>query len=330
MTAWSWWRQPPTPADSSYDGVMTYSIVARDPSGALGMAVQSHWFSVGSIVPWVEAEVGAVVIQSIPNPAHGPKALELLKSGIGAPDVLEMLLADDPEREFRQIGIVDATGAVATHTGSSCILAAGHQLGDGFSTQANIMDRDTVWEAMAGAFEDADGDLAERLLVALEAAEAEGGDLRGRQSAAIVVVAPTASGIPGEDRIFDLRVEDHPDPVGELRRLVELRRAYLALIEGDDLVSKGDLEAALGAYRSGMDLLPEKAINGEAAFWTGITLAGAGRVDEAIPYLVQAQELHDAWARLVPRLTASGILPDDPDLIGRLVSGMQGGVASSS
>lgn len=288
------------------------------------MAVQSHWFSVGSVVPWVEAGVGAVATQSIPNPGHGPKAIDLLRSGVAAPDVLESLLADDSEREFRQIGIVDASGAVATHTGSLCISAAGHHLGDGFSTQANIMDRDTVWDAMAGVFRRAEGDLAERLLVALEAAEAEGGDLRGRQSAAIVVVAPEPSGNPSEDRIFDLRVEDHPDPVAELRRLVQMRRAYLALIEGDDQVAMGDLDAALDAYRTGMGLLPAGAINGEAAFWTGVTLAGAGRVDEAIEYLGEAQALHDGWARLVPRLTASGILPEDPELVDQLVSGMEG------
>jgi len=299
--------------------VTTYSIVARDTSGALGVAVHSHWLSVGSVVPWLEAGVGAVAIQSVPNPTHGPLALQLLRDGLGATDVLHQLLADDAETDFRQIAIVDNQRGVAAHTGRSCISEAGHRRGDGLSAQANLMARDTVWDAMAEAFEKADGDLAERLLQSLYAAEAEGGDIRGRQSAAVVVVAAEPSG----DRLFDLRVEDDPDPVTELGRLIELRRAYLELSRGDDLLAQGKLEAALSAYRVAAEMLPDEATGGEAAFWTGISLAGAGEIDEAISYLNRAQEQWN-WAQLVPRLAISRILPhDDPRLIARLVAGMR-------
>ncbi len=299
--------------------VTTYSIVARDTSGALGVAVHSHWLSVGSVVPWLEAGVGAVAIQSVPNPTHGPLALQLLRDGLGATDVLHQLLADDAETDSRQIAIVDNQRGVAAHTGRSCIREAGHRTGDGLSAQANLMARDTVWDAMAEAFEKADGDLAERLLQSLYAAEAEGGDIRGRQSAAVVVVAAEPSG----DRLFDLRVEDDPDPVTELGRLIELRRAYLELSRGDDLLAQGKLEAALSAYRVAAEMLPDEATGGEAAFWTGISLAGAGEIDEAISYLNRAQEQWN-WAQLVPRLAISRILPDDdPRLIARLVAGMR-------
>jgi uncharacterized Ntn-hydrolase superfamily protein len=301
--------------------VATYSITAHDGDW-LGVAVQSHWFSVGSLVPWLEPGVGAVAIQSFNEPEHGPKALELLRSGVAAVGVLEALLSDDPESGYRQTSIVDIHGDVATHTGSLCIPEAGHYEGDGFSTQANLMDRSTVWDAMADAFERTTGDLAERLLVALEAAEAEGGDLRGRQSAAVVVVAAEVSATPGTDRLFDLRVEDHPDPVAELRRLVGLRRGYIELIEGDSHVSRGDLEAAVDAYQAAMKLIPDETTNGEAAFWTGVSLATEGRTEEALRYLKRAQAQHDGWVRLVPRLTHSGILPDDSELVDTLVAGM--------
>lgn len=300
--------------------IATYSIVAGD-EGSLGVAVQSHWFSVGSIVPWVEAGVGAVAIQSIPNPAHGPLALGLLRDGHGPAAALEQLLSGDAEREFRQIAIVDGNAGVATHTGRSCIPAAGHQTGEGFTAQANLMDRDTVWGAMAEAFSRADGDLGEKLLRALYAAEAEGGDIRGRQSAAIVVVAAEPTGSPAAHRVLDLRVEDHSDPLAELDRLVTLRRAYLKLNDGDELLARGDLEAALEAYRAAAQTVPDEATGGEAAFWTGISLAGAGQEDEAIGYLRRAQEQRN-WARLVPRLAAR-ILPDDAELIERLAAGMR-------
>lgn len=221
--------------------VATYSIVARDPAtGEMGVAVQSHWFSVGAIVPWAEAGVGAVATQSFVEPSYGPLGLALMRAGRSAPEALKALVSTDAGEAVRQVAMVDAEGRVAAHTGANAIFAAGHREGEGYSTQANMMENATVWDAMARAFESAEGDLAERLLAALEAAEGEGGDLRGRQSAAIVVVSATSTGKPWVDRKFDLRVEDHPTPVPELRRLVRLQRAYNALNEGDGLVTAGD------------------------------------------------------------------------------------------
>ena len=245
--------------------VATYSIVARDAAtGELGVAVQSHWFSVGAIVPWAEAGVGAVATQSFVEPSYGPLGLELMKMGRSAPDALYALVSTDADEAVRQVAMVDASGEVDAHTGANAIHAAGHHVGDGYSTQANMMENATVWDAMARAYEASDGDLAERLLAALEAAEREGGDIRGRQSAALIVVSGEPSGVPWIDRTFDLRVEDHPDPVGELRRLVTLQRAYLKLNEGDAWVTEGNLEMAMEAYSVAMDLVPDDATNGEA------------------------------------------------------------------
>ena len=187
-------------------------------------------------------------------------------------------------------------GTWRLHTGERAIAAAGHQTGAQYSVQANLMDRDSVWPAMAHAYENAEGDLAERLLVALEVAEAEGGDLRGRQSAAILVVSAEDTGRPWVDRVFDLRVEDHPEPVEELRRLVRLARAYHKLNEGDEWVTAGDMAAAMDAYREATELVPDEATGGEAPFWVGVTLASEGREEEAVPYLRRAQEQHDRWA----------------------------------
>jgi uncharacterized Ntn-hydrolase superfamily protein len=307
------WRRP----------IATYSIVARDESGSMGVAVQSHWFSVGSMVPYIESGVGAVATQSVPNPSHGPRALELLRSGEEPAIVLEHLLDGDSEREFRQIGIVDHLGRVAGYTGENCIPEAGHLIGEQYSIQANIMGEASVWRAMADAFEAADGDLTERLMTALEAAETEGGDIRGKQSAAMVVVRPQPTGIASQDRLFDLRVEDHPDPLRELARLIQLRRAYIALIEGDEFLSKNDFEAALSAYQAASEMVSDSATGGEAAFWTGIAFAAEGRIDEASVYMRRAQRQWDGWVRLVPRLTASGIISDD-DLAERLRIAMVG------
>lgn len=304
--------------------VATYSIVARDSAtGQIGVAVQSHWFSVGPIVPWAEAGVGAVATQSFVDPRYGPLGLELMRMGRGAPEALRALVTSDADSAVRQVAMIDAQGRVQAWTGGRAVAAAGHQVGRGYSVQANLMDRPTVWPAMARAYESAQGDLAERLLAALEAAEREGGDIRGRQSAAIVIVSAENTGRPWVDRIVDLRVEDHPDPVGELRRLVTLARAYRKLNEGDEWVTRGDLARAVQAYSAAMEIAPDAATNGEAAFWTGISLAGAGQVEQAIPYLRRAWAVHPRWADLVERLPAAGLLPDDPALVRRLVQEMQ-------
>ena len=296
--------------------VATYSIVARDPaSGALGVAVQSHWFSVGSSVSWAEAGVGAVATQSFVEISYGPLGLELLRAGKTAAEALAALLAADPTPEVRQVATVDRHGEVAVHTGSRCIAAAGDQVGEQYSVQANMMERDTVWGAMAKAYEGSRGDLIARLLAALDAAQAEGGDLRGMQSAAILVVPGTSEGAPWRERIVDLRVEDHADPLGELRRLVAVHRAYEHMNRGDERMAEGDVERALAEYSSAAALQPE---NMEIRFWQAVTLAGAGRVEEALPVFAEVFDREPRWRELVGRLPASGLLPDDPPLIERI------------
>src|SRR6185312_14999337 len=203
---------------------MTYSIVARDKdTGEFGVAVQSHYFQVGPTVPWAIAGIGAVATQSMVNVSFGPLGLDYLKAGYSAEQALKALLAGDTQPESRQVSLVDANGNVATHTGAKCIPAAGHRIGDGFSVQANLMEKDTVWDAMFEAYTASKEPLAERMLAALEAAEAEGGDIRGKQSAAMLVVSGTPTGRSWEDRIIELRVEDAPDPLLELRRLLRVK-----------------------------------------------------------------------------------------------------------
>ena len=306
--------------------VATYSIVARDSvTGEIGVAVQSHWFSVGSIVTWAEAGVGAVATQSFVEPSYGPLGLELMRLGRSAPQALAALVSTDADEAVRQVAMIDASGQVAAHTGSRAIQAAGQRTGGQFSVQANLMEKATVWDAMAQAYQTTEGDLAERLLAALEAAQAEGGDIRGKQSAAIVVVSAVNTGRPWVDRVFDLRIEDHATPVAELRRLVTLQRAYRKLNEGDEWVTRGEIPKAMEAYQAAMMFVPDSTVNGEAAFWVGVTLASIDRVDEAVPYLQRAYAQDARWAALVPRLPASGLLPDNDAIIDQLVSGMTKG-----
>jgi uncharacterized Ntn-hydrolase superfamily protein len=298
--------------------VNTYSIVARDPAtGDLGVAVQSHWFSVGATVPWAEAGVGAVATQSFVDPSYGRLGLDLMRAGRPAPDALKGLLAADSASQVRQVAMVDAQGRVSAHTGSNCIAAAGHLVGEGFSVQANMMQKDTVWPAMAKAYRASKGDLAERMLTALEAAESQGGDLRGKQSAALIIVSAKPSGRPWMDRRFDLRVDDHPEPLKELRRLVTLQRAYNFMNEGDLALEHKDTDAALAAYSSAEKLAPG---NAEMIFWHAISLVGVDRVDQALPLLQRAYAADPRWRELLTRLPAAGLLPDDPKLLARLKS----------
>lgn len=304
-------------ASSRQRPVATYSIVARDPeTGQIGVAVQSHWFSVGTVVSWAESGAGAVATQALADPAYGPRGLELMGSGHGASEALEALLDGDEESEGRQVAFVDARGSVAVHTGSSCMAEAGHVTGDQFSVQANMMDRNTVWEAMAHAYTSAQGDLAERLLQALEAAEQEGGDIRGRQSAALLVVAGERSERPWDDRIFDLRIEDHPDPVAEMRRLVTLRRAYLYMTAGDDAMGVGNMEQALDNYSRAEELAPQVL---EMSFWKAVGLAGTGQLDLALPIFHRVMEQDPRWRALLPRVVDAGLLDIDPDALRRVV-----------
>jgi uncharacterized Ntn-hydrolase superfamily protein len=275
----------------------TYSIVARDPeSGEIGAAVQSHWFSVGSIVPWARAGVGAVCTQSIAEPAYGPKLLDRLSTGEPPAAALEDLLAVDEAARFRQVGVVDAHGHVATHTGDGCIAFAGHQQGDGFSAQANMMASPGVWPAMAEAFGTATGSLARRLLHALCAAEAQGGDVRGRQSAAIVVVPAHGE---GWERVVELRVEDHPAPLDELERLLTLADAYGFATAGDELTGEGRHKEAGEQYEHAARLAPD---NHELLFWAGLAAAQAGDLERGLEQVRRAIELHPGWAELLPRL----------------------------
>ena len=298
--------------------VHTFSIVARDPStGELGVAVQSHAFSVGSGVSWAEAGVGAVATQSFIDPSYGPLGLDLMRAGRSAPDALKGLLAADDGRDVRQVAMIDASGRVAAHTGAKCIPAAGDHVGDGYSVQANLMDNDGVWPAMAKAFESAKGDLAERMLQALEAAQAAGGDIRGMQSAAILVVKGVSSGKPWQDRIFDLRVEDSPQPLAELRRLVNFQRANNLANDGDRYLEKKDYAAGLKAYAAAEALLPDFA---EMAFWHAVALANTGTVDDSLPVFAKAYRLYPKFRELPPRLAKVGLLPDDPKVIARIVA----------
>ena len=293
--------------------VHTYSIVARDPAtGELGVAVQSHWFSVGSVVPWAEAGVGAVATQSIVDPSYGPLGISLMRAGRSAPEALRALLAGDSGREVRQVGMVDAEGRVATHTGTLCIPAAGGQEGRQYVVQANLMEKPSVWPAMARAFEAAKGDLAERLLAALDAAEGEGGDIRGRQSAALLVVKGKSTGRPWADRLFDLRVEDHPVPLKELRRLTQMQRAYNHMSAGDDCVAAKDWACAEREYGTARKLEPESA---EMAFWNGVALATNGQLEAARPLFAQAFRAEPRWRELIRRLPDVDQLPKDPKLL---------------
>jgi uncharacterized Ntn-hydrolase superfamily protein len=287
--------------------VHTFSIVARSESGELGVAVQSHWFSVGAVVPWAQAGVGAVATQSFTEPAYGPHALGLLRAGLRAGDALDALLAADPGRDVRQVAVVDSAGEVAVHTGARCIPAAGHHVGDGYGVQANMMISDDVVPAMASAYEGTRGPLAERLVAALEAGQAAGGDLRGQQSGALVVVKPRGTDRPWTDRCVALRVDDHSAPVAELRRLLTLHRAYEHMSHGDRAMGRADTRAALRHYRAAAALAPDHL---EISYWHAVALATSGQVDAAIPLFRKVFAADAGWIELTGRLHVPGIVPD--------------------
>ncbi len=282
---------------------MTYSIVARDKkTGEFGVAVQSHYFQVSPAVPWAQAGVGAVATQSMVNLSYGPLGLELLQAGYSAEQALRALTAGDPKAEVRQCAIVDAAGNVAAHTGAKCIKAAGHTLGDGFSCQANLMEKDTVWDAMAAAFESTEAALAERMMAALEAAESEGGDIRGMQSAAMLVVAGTGTGRPWDDRIIDLRVEDAPEPLPELRRLLRIKRAYMTAGDADQLEESGDKHAAAAKLQEALAIAPEMI---ELRFMAGITMVSAGDLDGGSALIAEVVRKDGRWVETLRRLVAA-------------------------
>jgi uncharacterized Ntn-hydrolase superfamily protein len=291
----------------------TYSIVARDPeTGEMGVAVQSHWFSVGSIVAWGEAGVGVVATQSFVNPSFGPRGLDLLKKGMTAQEVVELLISTDEGREMRQLAIVDSKGNSYAFTGSKCISEAGHFVGNGYSVQANMMLNNTVWSAMSEAFENTKAPLAERLVEALEAAQNEGGDIRGKQSACLLVVKGNATGNLWEDRLIDLRVEDHSDPVTEIKRLLNVYRAYEHMNKGDLAVEKNDMKLAMDEYNAAMKMFPE---NLEMKYWTAVTLANTGQIEKSLPMFNEIFSQDANWKELTRRLPAVGLLNlDDNNL----------------
>lgn len=288
---------------------MTYSIVARDAeTGELGVAVESHYFQVGPVVPWALAGVGAVATQSMVNISFGPLGLEYMRSGYTAPQALKALLAADTQADSRQVALVDAAGNVAVHTGEKCIPAAGHRAGDGFSVQANLMEKDTVWDAMHEAFTTTRGPLAERMMAALEAAEAEGGDIRGKQSAAMLVVTGKPTGHSWEDRVIELRVDDAPDPIAELRRLLRIKRAYMTLNESERLDQNGEKAAALETLRKATKMARDMV---EIQFWAGLSLAEEGHLEEGCELMMHAVKKDRRWIETLHRLVAVDRLKAD-------------------
>ena len=287
---------------------MTYSIVAVDrTTGLMGVAVQSHYFSTGSVVPWARPGTGVVATQAMVNAGYGPRGLACMRAGLSPESAMRALLSEDAEREVRQVAFADATGNVFAHTGKLCIAEAGHCVGKGYSCQANMMERDTVWGAMAEAYEQSEGEqsLDRRLLSALYAAQAEGGDIRGVQSGAIKVCRTTASSAPWNDMLVDVRVDDSPDPLGELSRLLDVRDAYAHVDRGDEHISRGEIDDALDAYSAACELSPE---NDELRFWNAVTLAQTGDMDSARCVLEEIISRDRRWGVLLSRLPAAQIL----------------------
>jgi uncharacterized Ntn-hydrolase superfamily protein len=281
----------------------TYSIVALDrKTNQIGVAVQSHWFAVGALCPWIEPGVGVIATQSMVEVSYGSKGLSLLRDGKPAQQALNELLEVDTGKELRQVAVVDSQGNVAAHTGTRCIAEAGHQIGDSFSAQANMMLNNTVWSAMASAFENTQDNLANRLISALQAAQSTGGDIRGKQSASLLVSENIKDDSPWKHTLTDLRVDDHPDPILELKRLLDIKYAYDLMNEGDDLLSKNENEAAKIKYQQAAKLAPDIE---ELPFWHAVTLADTGKVNEALPIFEQVFRKNNNWALLVQRLPAS-------------------------
>jgi len=284
----------------------TYSIVARDTiTGEMGVAVQSHWFSVGSLVAWGKAGVGVVATQSFINPSFGPRGLSLLENGLTPKLAVETLLELDAGKEVRQLAILDVHGNVEAYTGKNCIEAAGHIVGNNFSVQANLMEKNTVWSAMAEAFKNSEGTLAERMLVAMEAAQNEGGDIRGKQSVAILVVKAKSTGNSWEDKVVDLRVEDSENPLKEMRRLLTIHTAYEYMNQGDLAVETGNNVLAKEHYMNAQKLNPD---NLEMKYWYAVTLANNGELIEAKEIFKEIFKQNSNWKTLTPRLIKAKLL----------------------
>ena len=288
--------------------VSTFSIVAHDAaSGAFGVAVQSRRFNVGPVVPWAEAGVGAVATQAFAEIGYGPRALALLHAGLGAKEALERLLGADPGAAVRQVAIVDARGEVAVHTGGGCIPFAGHRAGDGFSVQGNLLASDRVCDAMAQRFERDRGAFAARLVAALEAGQDAGGDARGRESAALLVVRSVCESEPWRNRTVDLRVENHRRPIAELQRLLHIHQAFAVLDEAARALAEGRVDDARAL---GAEALRRGGAHDEVSFWVGTFLARLGDDDAAVRALRSALGRNPRWRKLLARLP-SGYRPTE-------------------
>ena len=289
--------------------VSTYSIVAYDElTGQFGVAVQSHWFSVGALVPWAKAGVGAVATQSFVKVEYGPDGIALMETGKSAKEALNQLISKDSGQAVRQVAMIDNKGSVAAHTGENCIYAAGHKIGKNYSVQANLMEKETVWDAMAKAFENAEGPLATRMMESLEAAENEGGDIRGKQSAAMLIVTGQPTGLPWEDIVMDIRVDDSRYPLKELKRLIRIHTAYQHANKGDHYLEINEVEKALVEYGLASELYPE---NPELPYWSALTMVGLGKLNKALPIFSKVFKEEPRLRMMTPRIVDAGLLPKD-------------------
>jgi uncharacterized Ntn-hydrolase superfamily protein len=300
---------------------VTYSIVALDErTGELGVAVQTRWLAVGALVPWLRPGVGAIATQSFVDTRYGFSGIELLAAGRSAQDALSELIAADRDPGVRQVGIVDAAGRSAAHTGAECVVAAGHLTGRGVSVQANMMERPTVWPAMLAAYEGSTGDLADRLVTALRAAEGEGGDVRGRQSAALVVVPGRPDAHPWDIR-FDIRVDDARAPLDELERLLALNRAYEALDAAFEALAVGETSAALAFFEQAASLAPD---DDQVRLWQSLAVFDSGDEERGRRLYRSALEAEPRAGEHLRRFLAAGQLPGRERLVARLTEGEAG------
>ena len=296
----------------------TFSIVAIDKeAGEMGVAVQSHWFSVGSIVAWAEPGVGAVATQSLVNVSFGQRGLELLESGMEPQKALEEFLKSDEGKSFRQVSIINTEGNIATHTGEKCIADASHIIGENYSVQANMMLNSKVVPAMSEAFKNSSGPLAERMIGSMKAAQIAGGDIRGQQSASLLIVKTESSGKLWLDRLIDLRVEDHPEAVNEIARLVKVYRAYEHMNNGDLAIETNNEELALKEYNAAQEMFPE---NLEMQYWTAVSLANIGKMDEAITIFRKVFNTDKNWHTLTSRIIDNGLLKINPENLDKILS----------
>lgn len=297
----------------------TFSIVARDArTGDMAVGVQSHWFSVGTIVSWGKSGVGVVATQSFVNPAYGPEGIAMMENGKNAAEALDFLVAQDEGRDVRQVAMLDVNGSVSAHTGKKCIVSAGQIIGDNYSVQANMMLNDQVVPAMARAFEEhVDLPLADRVLAVLMAAQEAGGDIRGQQSVAIIVVHGDKVDQPWLDKKVDLRVDDHREPLMEMKRLLKVHKAYNHLNKGDVAMEKADMALALKEYAAAEAMFPD---NLEMKYWKAVTLANNGKLEEAWPIFKEVFEKDENWRTLTKRLPNSGLLTISEEEIQKILN----------